>query len=189
MVLSRRDLIKTTAGQGSSRAETCQGCEAALGIDEGKWRRVGELADAANDGSFDAIRGFEWSSPTLGHINVWGSQTWTDPLATGAVAVGSTTAFLLHEADNPLPDELEAADNQILRLGPGGQLSMAGFYDWLQSAAHRPVLGSGSDAIAGFNHPGPRPVPSASSPSSPPAATASSASSCSTAARTTSSSR
>ena len=42
-----------------------------------------ELADAAQmDHEFTASRGFEWSSPGLGHINVWFSDGWTDPVGT-----------------------------------------------------------------------------------------------------------
>ncbi len=57
------------------------------------------MADGAQeDGAFTALRGFEWSSPMLGHIDVWFSERWTDPLHTGGVgrvrtgARSSTTA-------------------------------------------------------------------------------------------------
>jgi hypothetical protein len=50
------------------------------GLDEQGWAEVAELAEAANrDGEFVAIRGFEWSHPLLGHMNVWGSPTWVAP--------------------------------------------------------------------------------------------------------------
>jgi hypothetical protein len=53
------------------------------GIDERAWRRTAELADAADrDGEFVAIRGFEWSHAAFGHMNVWGSERFTDPLRT-----------------------------------------------------------------------------------------------------------
>ena len=40
--------------------------------------RAGELAEQADDpGRFTAIRGFEWTTPHLGHVNVWFSQEWT----------------------------------------------------------------------------------------------------------------
>jgi len=49
------------------------------GITRSDWARTRELADAADaDGTFTAIRGFEWSEPLLGHINVWGSEHFTD---------------------------------------------------------------------------------------------------------------
>jgi hypothetical protein len=51
------------------------------GIDSTDWRQAAELADKFNaDGDFVAMRGFEWSSATDGHMNVWGSQHFTDPL-------------------------------------------------------------------------------------------------------------
>ncbi|MCW2667603.1 MAG: hypothetical protein JWN57_2565, partial [Frankiales bacterium] len=63
--------------------ELCQGLE---GLDEAKWAQTRELADTSNvDGRFTAVRGFEWSSPTLGHMNVWFSDTWIDPASTGGV--------------------------------------------------------------------------------------------------------
>ena len=142
------------SGVGKLQGDTCQGCEQAVGIDEGEWRAIGELADAANeDGAFVAVRGFEWSSPTLGHMNVWFSSTWTDPLASGAVGAGTTAASLMHEGSDDLDEATQARVNELLRVIPEGQVSMKGFYDWL-SAASSPVLGGGSDGIVGFNHPG-----------------------------------
>lgn len=53
------------------------------GIDAKAWERLGALADAAHeDGTFVAWRGFEWSNPVLGHVNVWGTEHYTDPLRT-----------------------------------------------------------------------------------------------------------
>lgn len=53
------------------------------GIDAHAWRQTALLADAANiDGAFVALRGFEWSHAAYGHMNVWGSQRFTDPLRT-----------------------------------------------------------------------------------------------------------
>lgn len=53
------------------------------GIDRRAWLRTASLADAANhDGEFVALRGFEWSHAAFGHMNVWGSQHFTDPLRT-----------------------------------------------------------------------------------------------------------
>lgn len=54
------------------------------GLDQAGWRRWGELAaEASEDDRFVAIRGFEWSHPLLGHVNVWGTarvtQPWRDP--------------------------------------------------------------------------------------------------------------
>ncbi|WP_433083228.1 CehA/McbA family metallohydrolase [Dactylosporangium sp. CA-052675] len=59
-------------------------CEPAKTIDDEGWRRLGKLADAADEpGAFVALRGFEWSSTTLGHMNVWGGDRWVEPLQTG----------------------------------------------------------------------------------------------------------
>jgi hypothetical protein len=53
------------------------------GIDGRAWRQTASLADAANlDGEFVALRGFEWSHAAFGHMNVWGTQHFTDPLRT-----------------------------------------------------------------------------------------------------------
>ena len=49
------------------------------GLSSLEWNRTGRLADAANDpGSYTAIRGFEWSHPLLGHVNVWYTGSFTD---------------------------------------------------------------------------------------------------------------
>lgn len=51
------------------------------GLTAAEWRTAGELADAANDpGRFTAIRGFEWSHPLQGHINVWNTSDFADLL-------------------------------------------------------------------------------------------------------------
>jgi hypothetical protein len=53
------------------------------GIDGRAWQQTASLADAANaDGEFVALRGFEWSHFLHGHMNVWASQRFTDPLRT-----------------------------------------------------------------------------------------------------------
>jgi hypothetical protein len=53
------------------------------GIDGRAWRRTADLADQANaDGEFVALRGFEWSHAAFGHMNVWASRRFTDPLRT-----------------------------------------------------------------------------------------------------------
>jgi hypothetical protein len=53
------------------------------GIDHGAWRRTIALAEAANlDGEFVALHGFEWSHAAFGHMNVWNSERFTDPLRT-----------------------------------------------------------------------------------------------------------
>jgi uncharacterized protein DUF3604 len=53
------------------------------GIDARAWRQTIDLAEAANaDGEFVALHGFEWSHAAYGHMNVWNSQGFTDPLRT-----------------------------------------------------------------------------------------------------------
>jgi len=53
------------------------------GIDERAWRLTNDLAEAANaDGEFVALHGFEWSHAAYGHMNVWNSERFTDPLRT-----------------------------------------------------------------------------------------------------------
>ena len=57
------------------------------GLDEEAWRRTGVYADAADTpGAFAAIRGFEWTEPYLGHINVWLSSHYSDVVALGDMA-------------------------------------------------------------------------------------------------------
>ena len=49
------------------------------GLSSGEWNTQGQLADAANDlGMFTALRGFEWSSPTHGHVNIWNTGDFAD---------------------------------------------------------------------------------------------------------------
>src|SRR5664280_2085716 len=44
-------------------------------IDDSSWKRTAELADAHDlPGEFTALRGFEWTEPWLGHVNVWFSD-------------------------------------------------------------------------------------------------------------------
>ncbi|MEV0561878.1 CehA/McbA family metallohydrolase [Dactylosporangium sp. NPDC050588] len=49
------------------------------GLSKSEWDRTGALANAADDpGNYTAIRGFEWSHPLLGHVNVWFTNGFTD---------------------------------------------------------------------------------------------------------------
>jgi hypothetical protein len=44
-------------------------------IDDVSWKRTAQLADMHDaPGEFTAIRGFEWTEPWLGHVNVWFSD-------------------------------------------------------------------------------------------------------------------
>jgi hypothetical protein len=59
------------------RASADAGMPASL-IGQRGWARAAALADAAEDpGRFAAVRGFEWTTPHLGHVNVWFSPDWT----------------------------------------------------------------------------------------------------------------
>lgn len=124
-------------------------CSAVLGITATGWAHTGALADAADDpDAFVAIRGFEWSHPVLGHVNVWGSAGWTDPMRTFGLGFAG------------LADD-------VRRRGRWGRLAagilerlpsdrgMDPFYDWLATSA---AVGGGDDGLSGFNHPGREPA-------------------------------
>ena len=129
-------------------------CYSVAGLTEEGWARAGALADAANlDGSFVAVRGFEWSSPFLGHMNVWDSSRWIDPLHTA----GWDPSHLPQDVQNELdgfPTELADAIHQVNGASPLTGQGMALFYRWMQLPHDTPVLGGGADGFAGFNHPG-----------------------------------
>lgn len=73
------------------------------GIDARAWRQTGTLADAANvDGAFVALRGFEWSDFSQGHLSVWGSERFTDPLRTFP-SMGRTWRWLHRQTSHPDP--------------------------------------------------------------------------------------
>ena len=101
-------------------------------IGAASWALLGELADAADeDGAFVAIRGFEWSSPSLGHLNVWGSRWFTEPL--------------------PLAEDGVAGDG-VVPFGPAHDpAAIAALHEWLRAGPDR---AGGGDALVGFNHPG-----------------------------------
>lgn len=134
-------------------------CQSFLGLDAEGWRRTGEFADAEDrPGEFTAIRGFEWSSPTLGHMNCWFSETWTDPLSTaGLTSPEDLLLFAEQEGFTPVPGVLETL-GRLIAATPIGGLGMAGWYGWLQRSPSTPGLGGGSDALVGFNHPGREPL-------------------------------
>lgn len=143
----------TTLGLNDTEACPPGGCDL-VGINEARWLRTKELADVANaDGSFVAIRGFEWSSPTMGHINVWFSERWIDPLHTGGATTGEGAAQFLHQ-EVPGADAISHELDELVRQAPTNGTSMRAFYEWLRSPPGTPALGGGLDGIAGFNHPG-----------------------------------
>jgi hypothetical protein len=72
------------------------------GIDERGWRETIALAEAANaDGQFVALHGFEWSHAAQGHMNVWNSGSFTDPLRT-APTMGRFWRWLERRGDDGL---------------------------------------------------------------------------------------
>lgn len=81
------------------------------GLTRDGWQQTKAYADAANlDGTFTAIRGFEWSEPLLGHVNVWFTEHYVDVLQAGLM--------------QPLLDWLRREPGLVLDGGAGG---LAGF--------------------------------------------------------------
>ena len=156
--LTDHSTVSKALGQveGPCSGGACGGLE---GIDEARWAATRELADAANvDHSFTAVRGFEWSSPTLGHVNVWFSEDWVDPLSTVGNTTGEGLAQYLHDVPGLGPAVSPAVDAAV-RATPSRGAGMRALYDWLDRApAPAPVasavLSGGRDGLAGFNHPG-----------------------------------
>jgi hypothetical protein len=145
-----------TIGMEIPGMSSCSECSSLAGIDETKWARAGEIADSNYDpGNFVAIRGFEWSSPTLGHVNVWFSEKWVDPLHTAGASTGEGIGQFMHtESDKRFPSGLSEPLDAFIKMAPTSGITMQPFYDWLKSHPDTPVLGGGLDGIAGFNHPG-----------------------------------
>jgi hypothetical protein len=55
------------------------GYGAPAGLTSDRWTRAGSAADDADDpGSFSALRGFEWTEPRLGHMNIWYSTDFRE---------------------------------------------------------------------------------------------------------------
>jgi hypothetical protein len=56
-------------------------------FDEAAWERTAVLADEFDaPGMFTALRGFEWTEPWLGHVNVWYSDTYQHVDTPGSLA-------------------------------------------------------------------------------------------------------
>ena len=141
---------------GGESCDPAPDCEL-VGINEARWGILGDIANANNDeGSFVAIRGFEWSSPTMGHMNVWLSETWIDPLHTGGATTGEGGAQFLHQ-NFPGADAFSGELEGVVRQSPSNGTSMRAFYEWLRQPSSTPGIGGGLEGIAGFNHPGREP--------------------------------
>ena len=56
-------------------------------FDAAAWERTARIADAHDvPGEFTALRGFEWTEPWLGHVNVWFSKTYLPVTTPGHLA-------------------------------------------------------------------------------------------------------
>lgn len=127
-------------------------CQSLMGINDASWEQTRAYAEAATSDEFLAIRGFEWSSPSLGHMNVWFSENYTDPLHTGGAGRGNHAGDFLHdESDGDFPQELAEQIDALIATGNVGE-GMRLFYEWLKLEPSDGV--GGLDGIAGFNHPG-----------------------------------
>ena len=138
----------------------CGGLE---GMTETRWADTRALADRANiDHSFTAVRGFEWSSPTLGHMNVWFTQDWVDPLSTNGHTTGDGLPQFLHDNVPGLGPAISPVLDAAVRATPTRGTGMRAFYDWLDrlpadAPAAGVLLSGGADGLVGFNHPGREP--------------------------------
>jgi len=85
------------------------------GLSRREWDRVGVLADAADDpGNYTAIRGFEWSHPLLGHVNVWFTPDFTEQDST----LAQWTAFRNKLPNTECPAKLSNVGFGTARLHP-----------------------------------------------------------------------
>jgi putative cell wall-binding protein len=138
------------------------GCRSARGLTEAGWQQTLAMAEEENaDGAFTAIGGFEWSSPFLGHMNVWFSERWIDVVTTGGAPSTTDLSAFIHEIDGQVPSPIDGITAPVLnvlrsaiRQAPSDPQTMRGFYQWLTQGPGTPVLGGGNDGIAGWNHPG-----------------------------------
>lgn len=140
----------TTNKHGMKIAACTSTCGAATGLDEAGWALHGQLADAADDpGSFVAMRGFEWTTLALGHMNVWFSSHWTDGASTGGFGSAREIEYAIQQT------ELAGETSKTRPVTDGAPTvgSVRGFYEWLVSSPERPLLAGGADALVGFNHP------------------------------------
>ncbi len=133
-------------------------CQGLMGLNEMTWASVrGLAADADDSDRFTAMAGFEWSSPTLGHVNVWFSEDFTDPLHTGGLGGLDEALRYAAEEGAPVPPEVEQLARTLLHDVPVAGNGMAALHEWLKAPPGSPGLGGGADALFGFNHPGREP--------------------------------
>jgi hypothetical protein len=101
-----------------------------------------------------AIRGFEWTSPGLGHMNVWDSATWIDPLHTEAFRPRDWGTDWSSERLAKLDGQVYEALLTVARNGWTETCSIQAFMRWLCGDRVVAELGGGADGLASFNHPG-----------------------------------
>jgi hypothetical protein len=107
------------------------------GIDGRAWARTAELADRADAaGEFVALRGFEWSHLLYGHMSIWASQRWTEPLRTFGPGMAPLWRWLERRGTDGL-----AGFNHP---GTGGPRRFAGF-------RHRPAMADRLVSMEVFN--------------------------------------
>jgi hypothetical protein len=70
------------------------GCYSSPMPERTEWEETGFQAQRFTDESFLAVRGFEWSSPVEGHVNVYNTQVWTDSVQTGPAPMTGLYAWL-----------------------------------------------------------------------------------------------
>jgi len=124
------------------------GCRFIEGINGNDWQTMAQIADAAYDpGRFVSFRGFEYSTPTVGHVNVWFGQDFTDPAHELALATPRALSEMwrVFPQSKPVADQFQNAPDTAL---------IAPFYHWLSSEPGSLPFGGGNDAIGSFNHPG-----------------------------------
>lgn len=138
-------------GHGQYTCPTWQdgGCRFAEGINENDWQTMKNIADNAYvPDRFVTFRGFEYSTPTVGHINVWFGEDFTDPAHEMALATPRALSEMWRifgSPTKPVADQFKNAPDTAL---------IAPFYDWLSSSPGSLPFGGGNDALASFNHPG-----------------------------------
>jgi hypothetical protein len=124
------------------------GCRFIEGINADDWETMAKIADEAyQPGRFVSFRGFEYSTPTLGHLNVWFGSDFTDPLHEGALLTPREIGEI-----GRIAAPLEPVANLFKNMPDTA--SIKPFYDWLTTKPGTTVFGGGGDAIASFNHPG-----------------------------------
>jgi len=124
------------------------GCDMVEGINDTDWGDMGRIADAAYDpGGFVSFRAFEYSTPTVGHLNVWFTEKFTDPLHMRALI----TPRAISQVDQVFPQSQPVVD--LFEQAPD-IATIKPFYNWLASPPEKALFGGGNDGIAGFNHPG-----------------------------------